>query len=137
MLLRWGQHSVPGCARLLDVVGVGHEPDRAGLPADISAAAVTDWTPDTSMLEVLGGTSALVGSPGVPVDTVTALTMLAPLASAAHQAHTQGLVLGCGYPQLLRIVGVDTGAALVHLAFLCPDSHATPAQDVRGLGAVL
>jgi hypothetical protein len=89
------------------------------------------------MLDVLAGSTTVIGSPGVPVDMVTALGMLAPLAQAVEQAHTQGLVLGCAYPQLLRIVHVGTGPDQVHLAFLSPDPHGTRAQDVRGLGAVL
>jgi hypothetical protein len=63
--------------------------------------------------------------------------MLAPLAHAASHAHSHGLVLGCAHRQLLRIGPAGTPRGHVHLTFLLADPEATPAEDVRGLGAAL
>jgi hypothetical protein len=130
-ILRWSRFSYPGCARLLDVLGLGPDPDRGGLPDSVHAAAVTDWTPGPSLAE------ALADSVSVPVDAVTALGMLAPLAQAASQAHSQGLVLGCAHRQLLRIAPAGMPRGHIHLTCLLADPEATPAEDVRGLGAAL
>ena len=128
---RWSRFSYPGCARLLDVVGLGPDPERRGLPDSVHAAAVTDWAPGPSVAEVLADSAS------APMDAVTALGMLAPLAHAASQAHSHGLVLGCAHQQLLRIAPGGTPSGHVHLTFLLADPEATAAEDVRGLGAAL
>jgi hypothetical protein len=149
-LLRWGQLSHPGCPRILDVVGVGHGPDRRGLPEQISVAAVTDWAPGPALLAFLGdgpGARSLDGDRSEPVgaatavrgpvEAATALAMLSPLVAAAETAHGQGLLLGCDRPQTLTIAHAGTRTAHVHLSFLLPDPTRDPSDDVRGLGAVL
>ena len=130
-ILRWSRFSAPGCARLLDVVGLGAVPDRRGLPDSVHAVAVVDWASGPSLTEVLADHAA------PPVDAVTALEMLAPLAQAAAQAHSHGLVLGCVHQQLLRITHAGTPSGYVHPTCLLADPDARPAEDVRGLGAVL
>jgi hypothetical protein len=130
-IVRWSRFSYPGCARLLDVVGLGPDPDRGGLPDSVHAAAVTDWAPGPSLAEVLADSAS------VPVDAMAALGMLAPLAQAASQAHNHGLVLGCAHRQLLRIAHAGTPRGHIHLTCLLADPEATPAEDVRGLGAAL
>jgi hypothetical protein len=128
-LLSWGRYSFPSCARLLDVLGVGLIPGHEALPPRLAAVAVTDWTQSTGLLDTLAGSG--------PIDALAALEMITPLTQAAEQAHSHGLVLGCAHPQLLRIARAGTPAGHIHLAFLLPDPHTTPSQDVRGLGALL
>jgi hypothetical protein len=118
--LRWGRFEHIGCARLLDVM----RNDHGGLPDDVHGLAVTEWVPGRSLAEV-----AARG----PLRTGAVLTMLAPLAEAAEEAHRQGLVLGCAHPQRVRFTPED-GA---RLAFALPHPDTTPAEDVRGLGALL
>jgi hypothetical protein len=118
--LRWGGFSDPGAARLLDVM----RRDNGSLPDDVLGLAVTGWVPGKSLAETAAGQ---------PLRTTTALTMLDPLAQAAEAAHRQGLVLGCSHPQRIRFT--TEGAA--RLAFALPHPDATPADDVRGLGATL
>ncbi|WP_028924303.1 protein kinase family protein [Pseudonocardia acaciae] len=118
--LRWGKFEHPGCARLLDVMPGGHH----GLPEDVLGLAVTEWVPGRSLAETVRAW---------PLRTATLLGMLDPLAKGAEAAHRQGLVLGCAHPQRIRIT--PDGSA--RLAFALPHPDATPADDVRGLGAVL
>ena len=117
---RWGGFTDPGAARLLDVM----RRDTGSLPDDVLGLAVTAWVPGKSLAEVAAGP---------PMRTTAALTTLDPLAQAAEAAHRQGLVLGCGHPQRIRVT--PEGAA--RLAFALPNPQVTPADDVRGLGATL
>ncbi|MGQ0480757.1 MAG: protein kinase family protein [Pseudonocardia sp.] len=118
--LRWGRFTEPGCARLLDVM----RRDNGTLPEDVLGLAVTEWVSGQSLAEAV--------SDG-PLRTTAVLGMLDPLARAAEAAHRQGLVLGCVHPQRIRFA--PEGGA--RLAFAMPPPAATPADDVRGLGATL
>jgi hypothetical protein len=118
--LRTGSFEHPGCARLLDVLAAG----STGVPEDVLGAAVTEWVPGRSLAEAV--TDGLV-------KPLTAARWVAPLAAAAEEAHRHGLVLGCDHPQRVRIT--PDGRAQVCFALPRPDTE--PADDVRGLGAVL
>ncbi|HEX4248176.1 MAG TPA: protein kinase family protein [Pseudonocardia sp.] len=118
--LRWGRFEHVGCARLLDVM----RNDHGGLPDDVLGLAVTEWVPGRSLAEAVAAG---------PLRTGVVLGMLAPLAQAAEVAHRQGLVLGCAHPQRVRI----TPEGKARLAFALPHPDVTPADDVRGLGALL
>jgi len=118
--LRFGRFENAGCARLLDVM----RNDNGGLPDDVLGLAVTEWVPGRSIAEAV--------SRG-PLRTGAVLSMLDPLAQAAEAAHRQGLVLGCPHPQRVRI----TPEGKARLAFALPHPDITPADDVRGLGALL
>ncbi|MBW0113428.1 protein kinase family protein, partial [Pseudonocardia sp. KRD-182] len=118
--LRSGSFEHPGCARLLDVLA----PGAPGLPADVLGAAVTEWVNGRSLAEVV--------SEGMlrPLAAARALT---PLAAAAEEAHRHGFVLGCDHPQRVRI----TPDGRARMCFALPRPDLRPADDVRGLGAVL
>lgn len=118
--LRSGSFEHSGCARLLDVFAPGAD----GLPADVNGAAVTEWVPGKSLAEAV--TEGLL-------KPMVAARAVAPLAAAAEAAHRRGLVLGCDHPQRVRIS--PDGRA--QLCFALPRPESTPADDVRGLGAVL
>lgn len=118
--LRAGAFEHNGCARLLDVLAPGGE----GMPADVLGAAVTEWVPGRSLAEVVAD--------GM-VKPLAAARAVAPLAAAAEEAHRHGLVLGCDHPQRVRI----SADGRAQLAFVLPRPDVTPADDVRGLGAVL
>jgi hypothetical protein len=118
--LRFGQFESPGCARLLDVM----RNEDGGFPDHVLALVVTEWVPGRTLTETI--------SAG-PLRTARVLSVLEPLVAAAVAAHRQGLVLGCGQPQRIR-VAQDGGA---RLTFVLPRAELTPADDVRGLGAVL
>jgi hypothetical protein len=118
--LRWGRFEHVGCARLLDVM----RNDHGGLPDDVLGLAVTEWVPGRSLAEAVAAG---------PLRTGVVLGMLDPLAQAAEAAHRQGLVLGCAHPQRVRI----TPEGKARLAFALPHPDVTPADDVRGLGALL
>jgi hypothetical protein len=118
--LRWGRFEHIGCARLLDVM----RNDHGGLPDDVHGLAVTEWVPGKSLTEVVADG---------PQRTGVVLALLDPLAEAAESAHRQGLVLGCAHPGRVRFTP-DGGA---RLAFALPQPDATPADDVRGLGALM
>ena len=64
---------------------------------------------------------------------LAAARAVAPLAAAAEEAHRHGLVLGCDHPQRIRI----TPDGRAQLSFVLPRPDVTPADDVRGLGAIL
>jgi hypothetical protein len=121
--LRSGRFEHPGCARLLDVISNDH-PDTDGLPADVHGIAVTEWVEGTGLAELIA-----TG----PLRTGAVLGLLDPLAMAADAAHRHGLVLGCSHPQRVRFAA-EGGAKL---AFALPSLDASPADDVRGLGALL
>jgi hypothetical protein len=118
--LRSGSFEHAGCARLLDVLA----PGTGGMPADVLGAAVTEWVPGRSLAEVVaeGPTKPTAVARGV-----------APLAAAAEAAHRRGLVLGIDHPQRVRV----TPEGKVQVCFALPRPSVTPADDVRGLGAVL
>jgi hypothetical protein len=118
--LRSGSFEHSGCARLLDVL----TPGAASLPEDVLGAAVTEWVPGRSLGEVVAD--------GL-IKPLAAARAVAPLAAAAEAAHRHGLVLGCDHPQRVRI----TPDGRAQLCFALPRHDVTPADDVRGLGAVL
>lgn len=118
--LRTGSFEHPGCARLLDVLA----PGSPGVPEDVLGAAVTEWVPGHSLAEAVSG--------GL-IKPVNAARAVAPLAAAAEEAHRHGLVLGCDHPQRVRL----TPDGRAQLCFALPRPDVTPADDVRGLGAVL
>jgi hypothetical protein len=118
--LRSGSFEHAGCARLLDVLA----PGTGGMPADVLGAAVTEWVPGKSLAEVVAD--------GLTKPTAVARGV-APLASAAEAAHRRGLVLGIDHPQRVRV----TPEGKVLVCFALPRPSVTPADDVRGLGAVL
>jgi hypothetical protein len=118
--LRSGSFEHRGCARLLDVL----TPGAAGLPRDVLGVAVTEWVPGRSLAEAV--------SAGL-LRPLTAARALMPLAGAAEAAHVHGLVLGCDHPQRIRI----TPDGRAQVGFAMPRPETTPADDVRGLGAVL
>lgn len=118
--LRSGCFEHTACARLLDVLSPGSQ----GLPADVLGAAVSEWVAGQSLAE------AVADAPMRPVAVARALQ---PLAAAVEEAHRHGLVLGCDQPQRIR-VRPDGG---VQLCFAVPRLDLRPADDVRGLGAIL
>jgi hypothetical protein len=118
--LRSGSFEHRGCARLLDVLTSG----AGGLPRDVLGVAVTEWVPGRSLAEAV--------SSGL-LRPLTAARALVPLAAAAEAAHVHGLVLGCDHPQRIRI----TPDGRAQVCFAMPRPETTPADDVRGLGAVL
>jgi hypothetical protein len=118
--LRSGSFEHSGCARLLDVL----TPGASSLPDDVLGAAVTEWVSGRSLGEVVAD--------GL-IKPLAAARAVAPLAAAAEAAHRRGLVLGCDHPQRIRI----TPDGRARLCFALPRSGVTPADDVRGLGAVL
>ena len=79
------------------------------------------------------GTQPRRGRRGRIAKPLTAARALQPLASAAEAAHRHGLVLGCDHPQRVRV----TPDGRTQLGFALPRPELTPADDVRGLGAVL
>ncbi|GAA4865730.1 protein kinase family protein [Pseudonocardia benzenivorans] len=118
--LRTGSFEHRGAARLLDVLA----PGGAALPADVLGAAVSEWTGGRSLAEVLAD--------GM-LRPMTAARMVEPLADAAAAAHRHGLVLGCDHPQRIRI----SSDGRAQLTFVLARPDVTPADDVRGIGAVL
>jgi hypothetical protein len=118
--LRAGCFEHAGCARLLDVLAAGSR----GMPEDVLGAAVTEWVPGRSLAETVAD--------GL-IRPLAAARMVEPLAAAAEDAHGHGLVLGCDHPQRIRI----TPDGRAQVAFVLPRPGLTPADDVRGLGAIL
>lgn len=118
--LRSGSFEHAGCARLLDVLN----PGAPNLPPDVLGLAVTEWVPGRGLAEFVAD--------GL-VKPVAAARAVEPLAAAAREAHRHGLVLGCDHPQRVRIT--PDGRAV--LCFAMPRPEVGPADDVRGLGAVL
>ena len=118
--LRTGSFEHPGCARLLDVLA----PGASGVPDDVLGAAVTEWVPGRSLAETVAD--------GL-IKPFAAARAVVPLAAAAEEAHRHGLVLGCDHPQRVRI-NPDGNA---QVCFALPRPNLVPADDVRGLGAVL
>ncbi len=118
--LRSGSFEHSGCARLLDVLA----PEGARIPDDVLGAAVTEWVPGRSLSELVAD--------GM-IRPLAAARAVVPLAAAAEAAHRHGLVLGCDHPQRIRI----TPDGRAQLCFVLPRPEVTPADDVRGLGAIL
>ncbi|MFC4950317.1 protein kinase family protein [Pseudonocardia sp. GCM10023141] len=118
--LRSGSFDHGGCARLLDVLGAG----APGMPTGVLGAAVTEWVPGRSLAEIV--------AEGL-LKPLAVARAIAPLAAAAEEAHRHGLVLGCDHPHRVRI----TSEGSAQLCFALPRPDVTPADDVRGLGAVL
>jgi len=86
-------------SRILDVVGVGHGPDRRGLPEQISVVVVTDWAPGPTLVTFLADGRGDGQSDGAlegpvrdaaavrgPVEAAVALGMVAPLAARPMRA---------------------------------------------------
>lgn len=118
--LRSGSFEHSGCARLLDVLN----PGAPNLPPDVLGLAVTEWVPGRGLAEFVSDNL---------VKPVAAARAVEPLAAAAREAHRHGLVLGCDHPQRVRVTA--DGRAV--LCFAMPRPAVGPADDVRGLGAVL
>lgn len=118
--LRSGSFEHPGCARLLDVLA----PGAPGLPGDVLGAAVTEWVNGRSLAEAVAG--------GM-LRPLAAARAVVPLAAAAEEAHRHGFVLGCDHPQRVRI----TPDGRARMCFALPRPDLRPADDVRGVGAVL
>jgi hypothetical protein len=118
--LRSGSFEHVGSARLLDVLA----PGAPGLPDGVLGAAVAEWVPGRSLAEAV--------AEGI-LKPLAAARALQPLAAAAEAAHRHGLVLGCDHPQRIRV----TPDGRTQMGFTLPRPELTPADDVRGLGAVL
>jgi hypothetical protein len=118
--LRSGSFEHSGCARLLDVLA----PGAPGLPDGVLGAAVAEWVPGRSLADAVAD--------GM-LKPLAAARALQPLAAAAAAAHRHGHVLGCDHPQRVRV----THDGRAQLVFALPRPELTPADDVRGLGAVL
>ncbi len=118
--LRSGNFEHSGCARLLDVLA----PGAPGIPDHILGAAVTEWVQGRSLAETVAD---------APLWPIAVARALQPLAAAVEAAHRHGLVLGCDQPQRIRM----TPDGRVQLCFALPRPDLNPADDVRGLGAVL
>jgi putative peptidoglycan lipid II flippase len=103
----------PGLARVLDVTAVNNG----------SGLVVAEWIRGGSLREVAATSpSALGGARAIQA-----------LAAAADEAHRAGVALSVDHPSRIR-VSIDGDVALAFPATL-PD--ATPATDVRGIGAAL
>ena len=103
----------PGLARVLDVTSVSNG----------SGLVVAEWIRGGSLKEVAATSpSALGGARAIQA-----------LSAAAHEAHQAGVALSVDHPARIR-VSIDGDVALAFPATL---SDATPADDVRGIGAAL
>ncbi len=103
----------PGLARVLDVTAVNNG----------SGLVVAEWIRGGSLREVAGTSpSALGGARAIQA-----------LAAAADEAHRAGVALSVDHPSRIR-VSIDGDVALAFPATL---TDATPATDVRGIGASL
>jgi hypothetical protein len=109
----------PGIAPVVNVVSVGD-----GVPRDegVLGMVAAEWTPGRDLADLVARG---------PVAPAEACRLLEPLAEAVGQAHRDGLVLGVGHPQRIRVT--DDG---LRLAFPGPPDR-RPRDDVRGLGALL
>ncbi len=103
----------PGLARVLDVTAVNNG----------SGLVVAEWIRGGSLREVAATSpSALGGARAIQA-----------LAAAADEAHRAGVALSIDHPSRIR-VSIDGDVALAFPATL---PEATPATDVRGIGAAL
>jgi putative peptidoglycan lipid II flippase len=102
-----------GLARVLDVTPVD---DGGGL-------VVAEWIRGGSLKEVSGTSPSAIGG----------ARAIQSLAAAADEAHRAGVALSVDHPSRIR-VSIDGD---VVLAFPATLPEATPAEDVRGIGAAL
>lgn len=103
----------PGLARVLDVTAINNG----------SGLVVAEWIRGGSLREVAATSpSALGGARAIQA-----------LAAAADEAHRAGVALSVDHPSRIR-VSIDGDVALAFPATL---PEATPAADVRGIGAAL
>lgn len=103
----------PGVARVLDVTPIDNG----------SGLVVSEWIRGGSLKEVAGTSPSAVGG----------ARAIQSLAAAADEAHRAGVPLSVDHPSRIR-VSIDGDVTLAFPATL-PD--ATPAADVRGIGAAL
>jgi putative peptidoglycan lipid II flippase len=110
--MRLSRIDKPGIARVLDVVHTG----TGGL-------VVTEWIRGGSLQEVAETSPSAVG----------AARAMQTLAAAADSAHHAGVALSIDHPSRVR-VSIEGD---VVLAFPATMLEATPAADIRGIGAAL
>ncbi|OBI04923.1 murein biosynthesis integral membrane protein MurJ [Mycolicibacter heraklionensis] len=109
---RLSQITLPGIARVLDVVRVG----AGGL-------VVSEWVRGASLQEVAGTSPSPIG----------AARAIRSLAAAAEAAHQSGVAMSIDHPARVR-VSIDGD---VTLAFPATLPEAKPEDDIRGIGAAL
>lgn len=102
----------PGVARVLDVTTTG----AGGL-------VVSEWIRGGSLREVADTSPSAIGG----------ARAIQSLAAAADEAHRAGVPLSIDHPSRIR-VSIDGDVAL---AFPATFAFATPADDIRGIGAAL
>jgi len=115
----------PGLARVLDVTkisAISGVSDDSGL-AKGSGLVVSEWIRGGSLREVADTSPSPMG----------AARAIQSLAAAADEAHRAGVALSVDHPGRVR-VSIDGDVALAFPATL---AGATPAGDVRGIGASL
>jgi len=110
---RLSQVERPGLARVLDATTISNG----------SGLIVAEWIRGGSLREVAGTSPSALGG-------ARAIQSLATAADGAHQA---GVALSVDHPSRIR-VSIDGD---VTLAFPATLADATPADDVRGIGAAL
>ena len=110
--LRLSRVDSPGIARILDVANTG----SGGL-------VVSEWIRGGSLREVAETSPS-------PIGGARAMQTLAAAAEAAHRA---GVALSIDHPSRVR-VSIEGD---VVLAFPATTPHATPEDDIRGIGAAL
>ena len=110
--LRLGRIEMPGIARVLDVIRV----ESGGL-------IVSEWLRGGSLHEVAATSPSALGSARATQS----------LAAAAEAAHRGGVALSIDHPSRVRV----SIHGHVALAFPATMPHATPQDDVRGIGAAL
>lgn len=108
-----GRIQRPGVARILDVTPI----DGGG------GLVVSEWIRGGSLKEVSATSPSPLGG----------ARAIQSLAAAADEAHRAGVALSLDHPSRIR-VSIDGDVALAFPATL---ADATPAQDVRGIGAAL
>jgi putative peptidoglycan lipid II flippase len=115
----------PGLARVLDVTKISASSgvsDGSGLAIG-SGLVVSEWIRGGSLREVADTSPSPLG----------AARAIQSLAAAADEAHRAGVALSVDHPGRVR-VSIDGDVALAFPATL---AGATPAGDVRGIGASL
>ena len=103
----------PGLARVLDAATLSNG----------SGLIVAEWIRGGSLKEVAGTSPSALGG----------ARAIQSLAAAADEAHREGVALSLDHPSRIR-VSIDGD---VTLAFPATLADATPADDVRGVGAAL
>ncbi|MEO6792347.1 MAG: murein biosynthesis integral membrane protein MurJ [Mycobacterium sp.] len=109
---RLSQISLPGIARVLDVVRIG----AGGL-------VVSEWVRGASLHEVAGTAPSAIG----------AARAMRSLTTAAEAAHQSGVALSIDHPSRVR-VSIEGD---VTLAFPATLPGTVPEDDIRGIGATL